>query len=105
MTQLTPHASFKNYSESIRWTLDIRYQDFEVPSNVGFEPNNYFKNREEVNMACSPSEAYIIVKDSSNPNNEMKDPEEFAELKMDWGNCIKKMYNPSVRWKSKQFEH
>ena len=56
-------------------------------------------------MACSPGEAYIVVKDSSDQNNEMKDPEEFAELKMDWGNCIKKMYNPSVRWKSKQFEH
>ena len=101
MTQLTPHASFRNYSKSIRWSLDIRYQDFEVPSNVGFEPNSYFKNREEVNMACSPSEAYIIVKDSSNPNNEMKDPEEFAKLRMDWEIASKKMYNPSVRWKSK----
>ena len=26
-------------------------------------------------MACSPSEAYIIVKDSLDQNNEMKDPE------------------------------
>ena len=26
-------------------------------------------------MACSPGEAYIIVKDSLDQNNEMKDPE------------------------------
>ena len=41
-------------------------------------------------MACSPSEAYIIVKDSSNQNNEMKDPEEFAKLRVDWEIASKK---------------
>ena len=74
----------------IRWSLDIRYRDFEVPSNVGFEPNSYFKNREEVNMACSPGEAYIIVKDFLDQNNEMKDPEEFAKLRVDWEIASKK---------------
>ena len=56
-------------------------------------------------MACSPGEAYIIVKDSSDQNNEMKDPEEFAELKWIGEIASKKMYHPSVRLKSKQFEH
>ena len=56
-------------------------------------------------MACSPGEAYIIVKDSSNQDNEMKDPAEFAKLRMDKEIASKKMYNPSVRWKSKQSEH
>ena len=41
-------------------------------------------------MACSPGEAYIIVKDSSDQNNEMKDPEEFAKLKMDQENWHQK---------------
>ena len=71
---------------------------------MGLQPNSYFKNREEVNMACSPGEAYIIVKDSLDQNNETKDPEEVAKLRMDWEIASKKMYNPSVRWKSKQFE-
>ena len=55
-------------------------------------------------MACSPGEAYIIVKDSLDQNNETKDPREVAKLRMDWEIASKKMYNPSVRWKSKQFE-
>ncbi len=42
---------------------------------MGLQPNSYFKNREEVNMACSLGEAYIIVKDSLDQSNEMKDPE------------------------------
>ena len=72
---------------------------------MGLQPNSYFKNREEVNMACSPGEAYIIVKDSSDQNNEMQDPEKFTKLRMDREIASKKMYNPSVRWKSKQFKH
>ena len=57
---------------------------------MGLQPNSYFKNREEVNMACSLGVAYIIVKDSLDQNNEMKDPEEFADLRMDWEIASKK---------------
>ena len=38
MTNLTPHCSTPNYSDDIRWSVDLRYQGAEAPNNVGLWP-------------------------------------------------------------------
>ena len=38
MTNLTPHASFENKTDIVRWSVDLRYQDPEVPHNIDERP-------------------------------------------------------------------
>ena len=41
MTSKTPHASFINKSKIVRWSIDLRYQDFKVPNNINESPEDY----------------------------------------------------------------
>jgi len=84
MTGMTPHASFENKTDIVRWSMDLRYQDFSVPSNIGELPEDYVPEREPVTMACHPGEAYFVIQDHANPEREMHDPEAFAELRKEW---------------------
>ena len=38
MTNLTPHASFENNTDIVRWSVDLRYQDAEIPNNMTKTP-------------------------------------------------------------------
>lgn len=84
MTAMTPHASFENKTDIVRWSMDLRYQDPSVPSNVGELPEDYTPEREPVTMACFPGEAYFVIQDRAHPEREMRDPEEFAKLRKEW---------------------
>ena len=84
MTAMTPHASFDNKTEVVRWSVDLRYQDFSVPSNLGEVPEDYTPERDPVTMACHPGEAYFVIQDKNNPEREMIDPSAFAKLTRSW---------------------
>ena len=84
MTGMTPHASFENRSDIVRWSIDLRYQDFNVPNNIDEKPEDYIVDRDPVTMACHPGEAYFVIRDTKNPGREMKDPIEFAKLRQRW---------------------
>ena len=84
MTAMTPHASFDNKTEVVRWSVDLRYQDFSVPSNLGEVPEDYTPERDPVTMACHPGEAYFVIQDKNNPEREMIDPSAFAKLRRSW---------------------
>ncbi len=68
MTNRTPHCSTPNYSDHVRWSIDLRYQSAEVPNNVAAMPKKidaigkadpafYAK----ANVACYPPEADFVV--------------------------------------------
>lgn len=84
MTGMTPHASFENKSDIVRWSIDLRYQDFSVPSNIDEKPEDYSGDRDPVTMACHPGEAYFVIRDTGNPDRDMTDPTEFAKLRRRW---------------------
>lgn len=84
MTGMTPHASFENKSDIVRWSMDLRYQDPSVPSTIGEIPEDYEAERDPVTMACFPGEAYFVIQDQEHPEREMTDPEEFARLREQW---------------------
>jgi len=81
MTNLTPHASFANTTDRIRWSLDLRYQGAETPTNVGEGPEDATLDRDPVTMACYPPEADFVVRDPVHPEREIRDHREFDELR------------------------
>ena len=68
MTNRTPHCSTPNYSDHIRWSMDLRYQSATVPNNVGLWPESIDAAGkadeafyEKGNVACYPPEADFLV--------------------------------------------
>lgn len=81
LTNLTPHASFENRTDIVRWSVDLRYQSPEAPNNVGEDPATYTPEREPVTMACYPPEADFVLRDRSQPEREVRDPQEFDRIR------------------------
>lgn len=81
MTNLTPHASFVNGTNRVRWSVDLRYHDFDVPHNVEEPPEAYTPERDPVTMACHPSEADFIIRDPADPSREVTDVETFQAIR------------------------
>ncbi len=74
MTNRTPHCSTPNYSDHIRWSLDLRFQSADVPSNVGLWPKTIDAEGnadaafyEKGNIACYPPEADFLVSSKKTP--------------------------------------
>ena len=98
MTGMTPHASFENKSDIVRWSIDLRYQDFSVPSNIDEHPEDYTTDRDPVTMACHPGEAYFVIRDTKHPDREMTNPTEFAKLRRKWNQS--RIAGVESRWTS-----
>jgi len=81
LTNLTPHASFENNTDEVRWSIDLRYHSAEVPNNVDEDPASYTPERDPVTMACYPPEADFVIRDSQNPEREVKDIETFQHIR------------------------
>ena len=98
MTAMTPHASFENKTDIVRWSIDLRYQDPSVPSNLDEVPEDYKPERDPVTMACFPGEAYFVIQDKKNPEREMHGANEFAALRKQWDNRQAKINRPGRGW-------
>lgn len=96
MTNLTPHASFENRSDVVRWSVDLRYQSMDAPNNAEEDPETYTPERDPVTMACYPSEADFVIRDSNHPEREIRTPEAFRELRDRYHEA--KPYNPGRGW-------
>jgi ectoine hydroxylase-related dioxygenase (phytanoyl-CoA dioxygenase family) len=70
MTNLTPHCSTPNYSDVIRWSIDLRYQGADAPNNVGLLPSEQVEDEAnaKINMACYPPEADFVVQSRRDPS-------------------------------------
>ncbi len=74
MTNRTPHCSTPNYSDHIRWSIDLRYQSADSPNNVGLWPESIGTDGqaddafyEKVTVACYPPEADFLVHSRKTP--------------------------------------
>jgi len=82
MTNRTPHASFDNVTDGIRWSMDLRYQSSKVISNARF--TRYIDEpipEGNVPPACYPPEADFLVRSTSRPEQVLHTPEEFKKLR------------------------
>ncbi|GDY11456.1 hypothetical protein LBMAG53_03330 [Planctomycetota bacterium] len=81
MTNLTPHASFTNRTNGIRWSIDLRYQGAEVPHNANQDPLDFQPTSDPVTMACYPTEADFVLRDPIHPEREVRTAEAFAAIR------------------------
>ncbi|MCJ8329685.1 MAG: phytanoyl-CoA dioxygenase family protein [Lentisphaeria bacterium] len=86
MTSMTPHASFENKTDRVRWSLDLRFQNPDVPNNIGESPADYAPGRDPVTMACFPPEADFVIQSPSNPESEVRDAATFAKFRENFEN-------------------
>ena len=98
MTNLTPDASFENRTDKVRWSVDLRYQGMLVPNNIDEDPASYVPEREPVTMACHPTEADFVLRDTEQPAREIRTPEQFYELRERYEKV--RPYTPGRGWTS-----
>ena len=100
MTNLTPHASFENQTNQVRWSLDLRYQSMSAPNNIDEAPTDVTPERDPVTMACYPPEADFVIRDTQHPDREIRSPEDFNQLRERFNGA--KFYSPGRGWKALQ---
>jgi phytanoyl-CoA hydroxylase len=61
LTSRTCHASLSNYSDTVRWSFDLRYNPTGQPTGRGAFPG-------------------FVARSRSNPESELRDPQAWAEL-------------------------
>lgn len=82
LTNLAPHASFENKTDTVRWAMDLRYQSAKLPTNAKITrlPGEALAS-EKVPGACYPPEADFLVRSRLRPAEVVTDPAEFARLR------------------------
>ena len=82
LTNRTPHASFENRTNTVRWSMDLRYQNTSLPTNA---PITRLEEEtdppEDVPIACYPPEADFLVRSRRRPGQVLSDPAEFHRLR------------------------
>eukprot|EP01116_Phalansterium_solitarium_P000587 TRINITY_DN10411_c0_g1_i2.p1 TRINITY_DN10411_c0_g1~~TRINITY_DN10411_c0_g1_i2.p1 ORF type:complete len:343 (+),score=124.78 TRINITY_DN10411_c0_g1_i2:168-1196(+) len=85
MTNRTPHASFKNSSDVVRWGMDLRYQSAALPTNAPITrlPGEYVRGTADGGgvIACHPPEPDFLVRSILRPDQVIKQPSDFVRLR------------------------
>jgi phytanoyl-CoA hydroxylase len=83
MTNRTPHRSIENTSDVIRWSVDLRYQGAELPTNARSADGDLI--REPFNptepIACYPPEADFLVRSRKRPQDVISDWQQFDQMR------------------------
>ncbi|MBE7464939.1 MAG: phytanoyl-CoA dioxygenase family protein [Planctomycetes bacterium] len=80
----TPHASFENKTNRVRWSMDLRYQSAALPTNAKITrlPNeDVADGKNGVPIACYPPEADFLVRSQARPNEVVTEPAVFHKLR------------------------
>lgn len=106
MTNRTPHCSTPNYSDHVRWSIDLRYQSAEVPNNVAAFPQAIDATGradtefyEQVNVACYPPEADFVVQSRKNPAS-VSDYADYVRRRVTYEH-VTTGYSPIRHWPNK----
>ncbi len=84
LTNKVMHASFKNTTQGVRWSMDLRYQSAALPTNAPITrlPDEITENIQAgVPAACYPPEADFLVRSKKRPDEVIKTPEQFDALR------------------------
>lgn len=85
MTNRTPHSSPENSSEIIRWSIDVRYQSADLPTNaVARRSGEPLDEREPkaIPPACYPPESDFLVRSCKRPADVCREHEQFRQLRL-----------------------
>lgn len=67
LTNITPHCSTPNTTDVIRWSIDLRYQGWNVPTNAFQEPADFRADAPPQEIACYPPEGDFVVRSRQHP--------------------------------------
>jgi phytanoyl-CoA hydroxylase len=84
MTNRTAHASFRNTTDGVRWSMDLRYQAADLPTNAQITRLEHEQTESVeagVPAACYPPEADFLVRSTARPDEVLRTPEAFARLR------------------------
>jgi len=87
----TPHGSFDNRTDAVRWSMDLRYQNAALPTNAAMTRRDgestprgkTIDDPEFVPVACHPPEADFLVRSPTRPDEVLRTAEQFARLRAD----------------------
>jgi hypothetical protein len=106
LNNCTPHASFENKTDVVRWSMDLRYQSAALPTNAKITrlPGEAKSSPTVgVPLACNPPEPDFLVRSQLRPDEVMKTAEEFIALRKNhvyqaatdrWGYSVAKRKDP-----------
>ena len=89
LTNLTPHVSFDNNTDAVRWSMDLRYQSASLPTNAPItrlpgesQPRGQSPAEPDfVPIACFPPEADFLVRSRQRPDEVVRSADVFAALR------------------------
>jgi phytanoyl-CoA hydroxylase len=84
VTNRTAHASFRNSTDEVRWSMDLRYQNANLPTNAKvtrLPGEAVFDEEHGVPIACYPPEADFLVRSVKRPGEVVTDPERFRQIR------------------------
>jgi phytanoyl-CoA hydroxylase len=84
VTNRTAHASFKNKTDQVRWSMDLRYQNANLPTNAKVTRLPGDAQHDPANgvpIACYPPEADFLVRSVRRPTEVVTDPEQFRQIR------------------------
>ena len=84
LTNRTPHVSFENTTDVVRWSMDLRYQSASLPTNAlitRLAGESLPAPDKGVPVACYPPEADFLVRSRLRPEQVLTDPAEFHRLR------------------------
>ena len=79
LTNLAPHCSTPNVTDTIRWSVDLRYQSADVPTNALQNPEDFDPDADPITIACYPPEADFVVRSRARPETVLTEWTRFAE--------------------------
>jgi len=85
VTNRTPHASFDNKTEKVRWSMDLRYQAAELPTNAKIKHStaNIKHDTDGVPLSCNPPEPDFLVRSTLHPDQILQTGDQFMQLRRD----------------------
>ena len=84
LSNKTPHASFENNTDAVRYSMDLRYQSAKLPTNAPIsrlEGEIIGVEGGEVPIACYPPEADFLVRSKARPHEVVTDPATFHRIR------------------------
>ncbi len=88
LNNMTPHASFDNTTDAVRWSMDLRYQSAAMPTNARISrlPGEMVEvpgmdAQDERPIACYPPEPDFLIRSQRRPDEVLTTAEQFLELR------------------------
>lgn len=84
LTNRTPHATFENKSETVRWSIDVRYQSAALPTNAAITRlpgESRPDSARGIPLACYAPEADFLVRSRLRPNEVVTNPARFRAIR------------------------